>query len=280
MDFRPVETTPEALARYEQLLLACFPGSDKFKPAYLSWLYDQNPDGKVVGYDAWEGDQLAAHYVTVPATAHVAGEDTKVLLSLNTATHPDHRGKGLFPKLADATYKAGAEQGFDACYGVANANSTPGFTKKLGFQLIEPLLAKVGFGGLGVDWDQVRSKAAFRRIWSKESLQWRCDSPVNPVTARNKGKGMSLRTKGAKGTAAWTEIGEQFDVQTPGRGPSPMRLFLGLLPQGVGGLGTYFDIPQRMRPSPLNLIYRSLSGRVATIEPGSVFLTFADFDAY
>ncbi|MCK5942630.1 MAG: GNAT family N-acetyltransferase, partial [Planctomycetes bacterium] len=255
MDFRPVETTPEAYQRYQQLLLSCFPGSDKFEPAYLSWLYDQNPDGKVVGFDAWEGDQLAAHYVTVPATAHVAGEDVRVLLSLNTATHPDHRGKGLFTKLADATYAAGTEQGFDAVYGVANANSTPGFTRKLQFQLIEPLLAKVGAGGLGVDWQQVRARAAFRRTWTRESLQWRCDSPVNPITARAKGAGMSLRTKGAKGTAAWTEVGEQFDLRTPSRLSSPMRLFLGLLPAGVGGLGGYFDIPQRLRPSPLNLIY-------------------------
>jgi hypothetical protein len=35
-----------------------------------------------------------------------------------------------------------------------------------------------------------------------------------------------------------------------------------------------------LRPSPLNLIYRSLSGRVENINPDAVFLNFLDLDAY
>lgn len=280
VDFRPVETGPEALRRYEQLLLSCFPGAANFRVDYLDWLYAQNPDGPVVGFDAWHGDQLAAHYVTVPATAVVGDHEVRVLLSLNTATHPDHRGKGLFTLLADRTYAAGAAAGFDAVYGVANANSTPGFTKKLGFLLVTPLLAKVGIGGLGAAHDRIRERARFRRVWSQPALAWRCRNPVNPVVARTKGTGMVLRTRGAKGTTAWTEILDQHAVTTPSRTLSPLRLFLGLLPADVGGLGGYFDIPQRLRPSPLNLIYRSLNGRVPAMSPGDVFLTFADFDAY
>lgn len=280
MELRPVETTAEALRSYEQLLQSCFPGSPLFRLDYLTWLYEQNPDGKVVGFDAWAGDQLAAHYVTVPATALVGDREVKVLLSLNTATHEDHRGKGLFPKLAAATYDAAAAQGFDAVYGVANAASTPGFTKKLGFALVAPLLAKVGVGGLGADHGALRERARFRRTWSADALAWRCNNPVNPVVARRKGSGSVLRTRGAKGTTAWTEILEPHAPATPSRQLSPLRLFLGLLPDGVRGLRTYVDIPQRLRPSPLNLIYRSLSGRVPSIDKGEVFLTFADFDAY
>ena len=280
MDFRRVTCTPEALSSYEQLLLACFPGSDKFRTEYLTWLYQQNPDGPVVGFDAWEGAELAAHYVCVPATAMVGDQIVKVLLSLNTATHPNHQGKGMFTKLASMTYAAGRDEGFDAVYGVANANSTPGFLRKLEFQLIAPLLAKVGLGGLGVDFQAVHERSRFRRIWSKEALAWRCSSPVNQVVAAAKGNGMTLRTRGATGTTAWTEIGEAHDIRTASRMLSPLRLFLGLLPGGVGGLRGYVDIPQRLRPSPLNLIYRPLCSRVEQIAPDQVFLTFADFDAY
>jgi hypothetical protein len=35
-----------------------------------------------------------------------------------------------------------------------------------------------------------------------------------------------------------------------------------------------------LRPSPLNLIYRSLSGRVAQLDPTAIRFTFLDFDAY
>lgn len=281
MEFRPVECTAEATARYQQLLLACFPGTDKFSPAYIDWLYRENPDGRVVGFDAWEGEELAAHYVCIPAQAKVGDADVRVLLSLNTATHPNHQGKGLFTKLADQTYRAGAAMGFDAVYGVANANSTPGFLRKLEFQLVEPLLARVGCGGLGFDFAVVDKVAQFRRRWTPEAVAWRCRSPHNRVVASMRRSGLCLGSRAISGSCtAWAELGPGPAVPTPGRLLSPVRLFLGLSPQGSGGLRGYFDIPKRLRPSPLNLIYRSLSGRVPKLDPGAVFVTFADFDAY
>jgi hypothetical protein len=42
----------------------------------------------------------------------------------------------------------------------------------------------------------------------------------------------------------------------------------------------YASIPQRLRPSPLNLIYRSLSGRAPQLDPSNIRFTFLDFDAY
>src|SRR5690349_12069268 len=134
LSFAPIRTDAAALAQYGALFQACFPMTDKFTPRYLQWLYVDNPDGKAVGYDAWDGERLAAHYVCIPARAWVEGAQVPVLLSLNTATHPDYQGKGLFTKLASMTFEAGAAQGFDGVYGVANANSTPGFVRKLGFQ--------------------------------------------------------------------------------------------------------------------------------------------------
>ncbi len=69
--FAPVRTDDAALARYGELFKACFPMTDKFTPRYLAWLYVDNPDGLAVGYDAWDGERLAAHYVCIPARAWV-----------------------------------------------------------------------------------------------------------------------------------------------------------------------------------------------------------------
>ena len=93
-----------------------------------------NPAGTVVGFDAWDDVTLAAHYVCVPARVLRWGDAFgRALLSLNTATRPAYQGKGLFTKLAAATYE-GAERpkGFECVYGVANANSTPGFHSQAG----------------------------------------------------------------------------------------------------------------------------------------------------
>jgi hypothetical protein len=59
-----------------------------------------------------------------------------------------------------------------------------------------------------------------------------------------------------------------------------LRLFLGRVPKSVQRQSLYLDVPEKLKPSPLNLIYRSLSGRVEEIDQDAVFMTFLDFDAY
>jgi GNAT superfamily N-acetyltransferase len=281
--FAPVQLDPATLERYGALFAACFPGTAKFTPAYLSWLYVANPDGLAVGFDAWDGERLAAHYVCVPARAWVAGQLVPVLLSLNTATHPDYQGKGLFTKLAAMTYEAGRDQGFDGVYGVANANSTPGFVRKLGFQLVRPLEARIGIGPL---WHQPKPAApalSFERSWSFDALAWRCANPHNRVWARGHGDGARFHAAAFGNTLpAYAELpGIALDLpQAPMPPLSPLRLFIGLAPDQGARYWNYASIPMRLRPSPLNLIYRSFVPRVASLDPARIQFSFLDFDAY
>lgn len=281
MDFFPVRCDNAAYADYVRLFADCFPGVDKFSRDYLDWLYRCNPDGEVVGFDAWDGNRLAAHYVCIPARARVGGQDVRVLLSLNTATHPDYQGQGLFTKLAEHTYAAGADQGYDCVYGVANANSTPGFTRKLKFQLVGPLRACAGIGALGIDFSK-KTMLEFQRIWNAQTLAWRCASPVNPVIARLH-NGHTTFLAPALPRSSIMATAEIAMTEPLGRSEgiaSPLRIFIGMTPPEWQRPALYIDIPRRLRPSPLNLIYRSLSGRVASINPDAVFLNFLDFDAY
>lgn len=281
MEFMPVRCDESAYTDYVQLFSSCFPGSNKFSRDYLDWLYRANPDGQVVGFDARDGDRLAAHYVCIPARAQVGGEDVQVLLSLNTATHPDYQGKGLFTQLAERTYAAGADLGYDCVYGVANANSTPGFIRKLQFHLVGPLEATVGVGSLGIDFANPAA-LQFRRSWSPQALAWRCASPVNPLIARAERDHTTFLAPALLGGAcmAAAQIDASAPSGTTGGFASPLRLFIGRVPSAWQRSALYADIPQRLRPSPLNLIYRSLSGRVQAIDEDAVFLNFLDFDAY
>jgi len=279
----PIRLDTAALALYGELFKACFPMTGKFTPRYLEWLYLDNPDGKAVGYDAWDGERLAAHYVCVPARAWVEGLDVPVLLSLNTATHPDYQGQGLFTRLASMTFEAGASQGFDGVYGVANANSTPGFVRKLGFQLVRPLEARVGLGGLRHGLKPPAAELSFERSWSAAALRWRCANPHNPVFMRNGGDKLRFHAAASGNKLpAYAEL-EAQGMALPARpGPllSPLRLFIGLAPDTSSNYWNYASIPMRLRPSPLNLIYRSFAPRVAALDPARIAFSFLDFDAY
>ena len=140
----PIDPSAKGIGDCRRLLRLVFPSAVHFTENYLDWEYNQNPAGKAVGFNAYHDHELAGHYVTLPLRARLFGSDVSGLLSLNTATHPNHQGNGLFTKLAEHTYARARDLRFEFVIGVANANSTHGFVNKLGFQLVGRLSAKVG----------------------------------------------------------------------------------------------------------------------------------------
>jgi len=296
--FRPLPDMTESLAQeYVRLFAACFPKAVHFTAEYLLWLYRDNPAGAAVGFDAWDGDRLVAHYACVPAAIRLHGRSSSALLSLNTATHPDYQGRGLFTKLASQTYALGESKGYSCVFGIANANSTPGFLKKLDFKLVGALTAKLGIGSLQTGWAQSTTGVTFTRHWDFASLQWRRNNPSNPVSLVRLMKGaIACRSRGSMiGFSAYAEIACAFDdrmidqalISDPIRNAtasritlSPLRVYLGSFPNGVFPASTYVNIPAFLRPSPLNFIFRPLVKDVSPPTMDGILLSFMDFDAF
>ncbi len=279
LEIRPAGTAPEQLAAYAQLLSKVFGAAPKFTAQSVAWRYRDNPAGAVVGADAWAGETLAAHYVTCPLWAHVDGQRVHGLLSMNTATHPDFQGKGLFTRLAQATYEQGRSGGYGFVIGVANGNSTPGFLRRLAFQHVGSLRAGI------LPRAPRRFTAAavqYQADWSPALIGWRL---ANPATRYRVGHSGAL-------TGVWAPTHlpmvrcaaflETEDDLAPGRGrPLGPALFLGLEPRiDLASLG-FVPLPERFRASPLNLIWRALGdGAPAHLHPDRAVINFLDFDPY
>lgn len=285
LTLRPAGAAPALLEAYEALFAACFPDAGHLRSAYLAWLYRDNPAGSVVGVDAWDGARLAAHYACVPARARLDGADRRVLLSLNTATHPDYQGRGLFTRLAEATYDAGARDGHVLVYGVANANSTPGFLRKLGFSSAGQLDARVGVGRIDAVGVAAQGEPAFARQWPAADLAWRQSNPVRRwQSARLRDGSLAAWTPtGTAGISAWSELGAddaRSDAMDAGATPW-LRLHLGMRPAGARrGRGLWSDVPARFRSSPLNLIFRALQPGTPIPPADAVRFNAIDFDAF
>jgi len=97
--------------------------------------YDTSAFGvRDIGYIAYDGVGIpAAYYGVFPCRASIGGNAYLCAQSGDTMTHPNHRGKGLFIKLAKMTYELARENGIKFVYGFPNDNSLPGFEKKLGW---------------------------------------------------------------------------------------------------------------------------------------------------
>ncbi|KTD58728.1 hypothetical protein Lsai_1335 [Legionella sainthelensi] len=158
-----IQTDPKTLSQCTALMNICFPKAKIFNIQYMRWLYIDNPEGSVIGFNVWDRDQLVAHYACIPAQIQINSTPVKAMLSLNTATHPNYQGKGLFTKLANMTYETAYKEGFTAVFGVSNENSSYGF-QKLGFQFLRPLEARLGLGSLHINHDVIQKNVQFQRI--------------------------------------------------------------------------------------------------------------------
>ncbi|MGE5625413.1 MAG: GNAT family N-acetyltransferase [Bacillota bacterium] len=277
---RPVTSDDAALAKLAELFGATWSDQPHLDLAYLRWLYRDNPRGPVIGFNAWVGGNVAGHYAVIPILALHEGETRHAALSLNTAVHPEHQGKGLFTRLAADTYALAARQGVHHVVGVANANSSHGFTQKLGFQLISPLKARF----VSTPPREPAATAAWEQAWSPEVYRWRLARPhARYRWSRLHGSLCWWSATHVHGIQALMQYGvsppydELLRAGVPRGGWNPLRMWIGLEPEHEP---RGFDLPAALRRSPLNLIFKPLQGGAAMPDPRHVRFSLADFDAY
>lgn len=106
-------------------------------PAYFKWKYLDNPAGNAISFVARHKGMIAAFYGVIPEYYLVNGHKEIIHQSMDTMTHPDHRGKGLFPLLAKATFAHLREQsGRIHVIGYPGPTSYGGFVNKLQWRCI------------------------------------------------------------------------------------------------------------------------------------------------
>jgi hypothetical protein len=300
-----------AIAPTAALLAEVFPGSHISEPAYLEWLYERSPFGRVIETNLDDGLGRAGHYALVPITLTRDGLERKGALSLNTAVHERARGGGTFVRQASETIADAARRGVEAVVGVANAASTPGFVRRLDFELLTPLPAGVliptpgsrggirsgpadasafARDGLAGDCQALLAAPAIGegRHWTEETLSWRLARPGARYALHRSDELLAVSCKDSRHGIPVAILLKVFAGARLSDGArrslvraacrfhrAPLALHVGLNDlvdfPGVA-------LPERLRESPLNLIHRSLE---AQSRPASIVrFEFLDFDAY
>ena len=276
--FSSIKTDQKSLSEILSLLKLTFPKAKKNSQAFVRWQYAENPIGPMFGYNAYYDNELVAHYALMPIVAEFSGKKEKGLLSLNTATHPDHRGKKLFPKLAQKSFQSAKEQGFGFVIGIANALSTPGFLHKLNFDFVGFLEAKIGIGKL--KHKDIETQTSFRIDWNIENLTWRLANPSLDYKILNQEIICTTNYPFIKAivTKQRKKLVREEDLSFTKSGG--LRLFLGNDPNINWQKSHFFDIPKKWRPSPLNMIFKDLTGQERKLNFSEVMFEVLDFDAY
>ncbi|HEX6374320.1 MAG TPA: GNAT family N-acetyltransferase [Allosphingosinicella sp.] len=276
--FELLTLSADELERVSALLRTVFPKAKHLTPRYLDWQHRQNPDGEAVGCNAYLGRALVGHMAAMPLTGRIEGEERRGLFMVNGAVDAAHRGRRLQSRISAAIFEESVRRGYSFCFGTGNKWSTgPLLTR---FQMVKPLDARIGFG-----WPRRRDRPvrpSFERSWSEDALRWRLANPEGRYSVTRRGEAIAIAS------ATWLPGVSAILHQGPGRGgvpaggaaPGPVRVWLGLDPQIDWGASAFLPVPRRLRPSPLNLVYKDLTGGGFVPDPERVVFQGLDFDPF
>lgn len=119
----------EALADLHAAVYGSRPDLDRLRRKY-----DTEALGhEVIGHLAFDGDRPVAYYGVLPVTLLDGATTVLAAQSGDTMTDPEYQGRGLFTTLGQATYDVARAEGIAFVFGFPNANSYPGFVKRLGW---------------------------------------------------------------------------------------------------------------------------------------------------
>lgn len=276
--FEMLEHTARGYERLSKLMREVFPKARHLTPRYFQWHYGENPDGQAIGCNAFAGDELVGHMAAHVFPCRLEGDQRRGMYTVNGSVHPRHRGRRLQSRISAAMFEEAARLGYAFCLATGNKWSTgPLLTR---FRMIRPLDARLGFG-LPKRRD-FGGRPSFERIWSDAALRWRLANPEGHYSAdRSDGRAAILAATGLPGLGAILHQGLERDgLAGLGSAPGPIRLWLGLDPRMDWKGSAFLPIPMRLRPSPLNLVYKDLTGGDFVPDPERVIFRGLDFDAY
>jgi hypothetical protein len=137
---RPMAASPDDARRFKH---AFDVNEEERDLAKVEWQYLKNPGGgPLVDFaidPQREDDALAGIYAVFPSTFTVGGRVVTGVQSLDTLTDTAYRGRGVFTMLAGSMFARCIADRIGFVYGFPNANSAPGFFRKLAWQVLDPV---------------------------------------------------------------------------------------------------------------------------------------------
>ena len=276
MDF----SNPIEMDKLVRLQNKVYEGIHIFTDKLFKYWYLDNPNGKVISFNALSDGEIASHYAVIPIKMEISGRVVKGALSMATVTHPNHRGKGLFKKLAQKTYECAKEEGLEFIIGVANANSYPGFIKHLGFYEVKQLDVLIGVK----DNIQPNDKKTFQVYYDNDILKWRINREEDYRIRGNHVFGFYPFWKFKRCPLLHTYMGTISPELSPSLSLKksstlihPFNLYVGI-GSNAKQLG-YHKVPSFIKHSPFHLIFLDLTeGVLPKMNKDNVFFQLMDFD--
>lgn len=116
---------------------------DERDRAFFEWKHHRNPFGSSPAWVACADGEVVGFRTMLRWELAGAERVLRMVRAVDTATDPDHQGKGIFRRLTLDAVEALRAEGVDAVFNTPNAQSRPGYLKMGWHQLGRPALSIV-----------------------------------------------------------------------------------------------------------------------------------------
>jgi GNAT superfamily N-acetyltransferase len=134
-------------------------GDDPLFERLFSWKHDQNAFGPSYLWVATDGARIVGLRAFMRWEFVRGGEVLHAVRAVDTATHPDYQGKGLFTAMTMHGLEVVEDDGVDFVFNTPNDKSRPGYLK-MGWQSVGRIPISVKPTSASSAWRMARSRVA------------------------------------------------------------------------------------------------------------------------
>ena len=274
------KTNLDKLDEYISLYSKAFRKFSKTKE-YFKWLYQENPDGKFVGIDCYDNNILVGQVGGIPHEFVFNQKKINFLISINVCVDPKYQGKWLFSKMLVRFEQIAKELDFDGIIGIANKAATPFWQRSIKMKTLGSLDVFIGYGKLDINnFDKLNYN--FYTFWNERKLNWRFQNPLNNFYQKSSKESKSIFTKTEylfiDAYSPLVFFDKNINLRLEEKKIFKPVIYIGII-NDFKKTTFLFDLPNFLKPSPLNLVYKFLKSE-QNLDPKKMFFTFLEFDAF
>ncbi len=117
---------------------------DEQYSAFYRWKHHQNPFGRSPAWVALDGQRIVGLRVWLRWRFRRRGRTWQAVRAVDTATHPDYQGRGIFRRLTTSSLEVLMAEGVSHVFNTPNEQSRPGYLK-MGWEQVGKLPVGVRF---------------------------------------------------------------------------------------------------------------------------------------
>lgn len=268
------------ISKYLILYKKCFKNFNK-NAEYLNWLYVNNPMGSYIGIDAFDKSEIIGQLGGIPINLKFYNKHIKTFVLVNTCIDLKYRGGRIFYNLANNLEKVLKEKNFDLIIGIGNKIATPAWMRSINLKYLCQLQSYIGLINFS-KIQNLKNKYNIYTDWNDKCIKWRRSNPLNNIGISDSKNFQLAYSKTSVpifkvySPLFFNHINEFKTVKKESR--MSIKVFIGLSNEITKSL-FFREIPEFLKPSPLNFLYKFLKEDYC-IKKNEIFFSFLDFDAF